>query len=257
MASENGSKINRLLRIWPHGAVAVLRWLQQQGLYQQLVHAYEKSAWIRRIGQGAYVRVGDTIHWTGGLYAMQAQMGLPVHVGGKTALEMQGYAHYLPLGKGVVVALFGTPGTRLPAWFRQYDWGVELRYITTRLFDNAMDAGLTQKDLGAYAVTISTPERAIMEVMYSLPRYASFEEVALLMEGLTTLRHRMLQVLLEQCRSVKVKRLFMYLAEDCNHAWVKKLDVSKVDFGKGKRMIVKGGRFNPKYNITVPIPEPA
>jgi len=257
MASENGSKINRLLRIWPHGAVAVLRWLQQQGIYQQLVHTYEKSAWIRRIGQGAYVRVGDTIHWTGGLYAMQAQMGLPVHVGGKTALEMQGYAHYLPLGKGAVVALFGTSGTRLPAWFQQYDWGVELRYITTRLFDDAMDTGLTQKDMGSYAVTISTPERAIMEVMYGLPRDASFEEAALLMEGLTTLRPRVLQVLLEQCRSVKVKRLFMYLAEDCNYAWVKKLDVSKVDFGKGKRMIVKGGRFNSKYNITVPVTEPA
>ena len=257
MTSENGSKINRLLRIWPHGAVAVLHWLRQQGLYQQLVHAYEKSAWIRRIGQGAYVRVGDTIHWTGGLYAMQAQMGLPVHVGGKTALEMQGYAHYLPLGKGAVVALFGTPGTRLPAWFQQYDWGVELRYITTRLFDDAIDAGLTKKELGSYAVTISTPERAILEVMYGIPRDASFEEGALLMEGLTTLRPRMLQVLLEQCRSVKVKRLFMYLAEDCNHAWVKKLDVSKVDLGKGKRMIVKGGRFNSKYNITVPITEPA
>jgi len=257
MASENGSKINRLLRIWPHGAVAVLRWLQQQGIYQQLVHAYEKSAWIRRIGQGAYVRVGDTIHWTGGLYAMQAQMGLLVHVGGKTALEMQGYAHYLPFGKGAVVALFGTPGTRLPVWFRQYDWGVELRYITTRLFDDAMDAGLTQKDLGSYAVTISTPERAIMEVMYSLPRDASFEEVALLMEGLTTLRPRMLQGLLEQCRSVKVKRLFMYLAEDCHHAWVQKLDVSKVNMGKGKRMLVKGGRFNAKYNITVPSTDPA
>jgi hypothetical protein len=257
MASENGSKINRLLRIWPQGAVAVLRWLQQQGVYQQLVHAYEKSAWIRRIGQGAYVRVGDTIHWTGGLYAMQAQLGLPVHVGGKTALEMQGYAHYLPLGKGEVVALFGTPGTRRPAWFRLYDWGVELRYITTKLFADPMDAGLTQKDLGSYAVTISTPERAIMEVMYGIPRDASFEEAALLMEGLTTLRPRMLQVLLEQCHSVKVKRLFMYLAEDCSHAWVKKLDVSKVDFGKGKRMLVKGGRFNAKYNITVPITDPA
>jgi hypothetical protein len=134
---------------------------------------------------------------------------------------------------------------------------VALRYITTRLFDDAMDAGLTQKDLGSYAVTISTPERAIMEVMYSLPRDASFEEVALLMEGLTTLRPRMLQGLLEQCRSVKVKRLFMYLAEDCHHAWVQKLDVSRVGFGKGKRMLVKGGRFNAKYNITVPLSESA
>ena len=39
--------------------------------------------------------------------------------------------------------------------------------------------------------------------------------------------------------------------------WVKKLDVSRVSFGKGKRMLVKGGRFNAKYNITVPLTEPA
>lgn len=257
MTSEKGSKINRLLRVWPHGAVAVLRWLEKQGVYQQLVHAYEKSAWIRRIGQGAYVRVGDTIHWTGALYAIQTQMGIPVHVGGKTALEMQGYAHYLPLGKSAVVSLFGTPGTRLPTWFRQYNWDVQLRYTTTRLFADAAGAGLTQKDMGTYAITISTPERAILEVLYGLPRHASFEEAALLIEGLTTLRPRMLQELLAQCRSVKVKRLFMYLAEECNHVWVKKLDVSKVNFGKGKRMIVQGGRFDSKYNITVPVTDSA
>ncbi len=38
------------------------------------------------------------------------------------------------------------------------------------------------------------------------------------MEGLTTLRPRLIQSLLEQCRSVKVKRLFTVLAEACNHA---------------------------------------
>lgn len=34
--------------------------------YQQLVHEYE-NGWIRRIGQGAYVRVGGTVEWPGGL----------------------------------------------------------------------------------------------------------------------------------------------------------------------------------------------
>jgi len=43
----------------------------------------------------------------------------------------------------------------------------------------------------------------------------------------------------------------MFLAESHNHAWAKKLDLSKVNFGKGKRMIVKGGRLDAKYNITV------
>lgn len=252
MSSEPRSKLNRLLTTWPQGTVAVSRWLETQGAYQQLVHEYEKSGWIRRIGQGAYVRVGDTVEWTGGLHALQEQMQLPVHVGAKTALQLQGYAHYLPMGKGGAVSLFGSPSTRLPAWFRQYDWGVALRYSATKLFADDPNAGLTNKELAAYAITLSAPERAIMEVLYLVPAEESFEEAGLLMEGLTTLRPRLVQSLLEQCRSVKVKRLFMFLAESHNHAWVKKLDLSKVDFGKGKRMIVKGGRLDVKYNITVP-----
>jgi len=49
----------------------------------------------------------------------------------------------------------------------------------------------------------------------------------------------------------------MLLAENCKHAWVKKVNLSKVDFGKGKRALIKGGRFDSKYNITVPSPETA
>jgi predicted nucleotidyltransferase len=252
MTSEPRSKINRLLRAWPQGTVAVSRWLEAQGAYQQLVHEYEKSGWIQRIGHGAYVRAGDSVEWSGGLHALQAQLKLPVHAGAKTALQMQGYGHFLPMGKGGTVSLFASPGTRLPAWFRQYDWGVALRYTTTTLFADNPNTGLTKKEQGKFDVTVSAPERAIMEVLYLVPVEESFEEAALLMEGLTTLRPRLVQSLLEQCRSVKVKRLFMVLAEACNHAWVRKLDLSKVDFGKGKRMLIQGGQFNPKYNVTVP-----
>jgi hypothetical protein len=179
-------------------------------------------------------------------------MRLPIHAGGKTALQMQGYAHFLPMGKGTVVSLFGPPGAKLPTWFTQYRWEVKVRYTATNLFPEEMDQGLTRKDLVSYAVTVSTPERAVMEVLHAVPGEESYEEAKLLMEGLTTLRPRVVQSLLEQCASVKVKRLFMVIAESCQHAWVKKLDLSKVDFGKGKRMLVRGGRLDPKYNITVP-----
>ncbi len=252
MASETRSKLNRLLQVWPPGTVAVSRWLESQGAYQQLVYEYEKSGWIQRIGQGAYMRPGDTVEWSGGLHALQEQMKLPVHAGAKTALQMQEYAHFLPMGKGGSVSLFGTPGTRLPAWFRQYDWGAELRYTSTKLFADQPDSGLTKKELAAYAVSVSAPERAIMEVLYLVPAEETFEEATLLMEDLTTLRSRLVQSLLEQCRSVKVKRLFMFLAERSNHAWVKNLDLSKVNFGKGKRMLVRGGQFDPRYNVYVP-----
>src|SRR3990172_11898239 len=114
MASGSGSKINQLLKTWPSGTVAVSRWLEKQGAYQQLVHEYEKTSWLRRIGQGAYAKASDKVEWPGGLFALQEQLVLPVHVGAKSALQMQGYAHYLPLGKTATVSLFGHAGTKLP-----------------------------------------------------------------------------------------------------------------------------------------------
>lgn len=252
MASGSSSKINQLLKIWPSGTVAVLPWLEKQGIYQQLVHEYEKTSWVRRVGQGAYARAGDKVDWTGGLYAIQEQLGLPIHAGGKTALHMQGYAHFLPMGKGRTVTLFGLPDVKLPTWFKQYRWGGKVRYTATSLFVADAGQGLTQKEMGFYSVRMSTPERAMMEVLYGVPKKQSYEEAKLLMEGLTTLRPRVVRALLEYCASVKVKRLFMVLAESCRHAWVKRLDLSKVDFGRGKRMLVRGGRFDSKYNITVP-----
>lgn len=51
---------------------------------------------------------------------------------------------------------------------------------------------------------------------------------------------------------MKVKRLFFWLADRHNHSWLKQIDRDTVDLGKGKRMLVKGGRLDPKYLITVP-----
>lgn len=253
MTSEIRTKINKLLKIWPRGTVAVSPWLEGKGAYQQLVHEYEKSGWLERIGQGAFIQADDNVEWPGGLYAIQNQLKLPIHVGGKTVLQLLGYAHFLPLGKGQIVTLFGTPGAKLPHWFKQYDWDVRVQFKTTTLFGGDFASfALSEKNIGNFSIRSSSPERAIMEVLYLVPKSESFEESFLLMEGLTTLRPKQVQELLEKCQSVKVKRLFMLLAEKVGHAWVKKLDLSRVEFGKGNRMLIKGCKVHKKYRISVP-----
>ena len=72
------------------------------------------------------------------------------------------------------------------------------------------------------------------------------------MENPTTLRSEMVQGLLAVCRSIKAKRLFMYTAEKNGHSWVSGIDISRIDLGRGKRMIVPKGSYNAKYLITVP-----
>ena len=49
-----------------------------------------------------------------------------------------------------------------------------------------------------------------------------------------------------------MKRLFLYLAEKAGHQWVSYLDIERIDLGSGKRAIVNGGTYVPKYQITVP-----
>jgi hypothetical protein len=72
------------------------------------------------------------------------------------------------------------------------------------------------------------------------------------MEGLSTLRPNVAQVLLENCRSAKANRLFLWSAETAGHAWFGRLNSTRINLGKGKRQIYKGGQFNQRYQITVP-----
>ena len=95
-------------------------------------------------------------------------------------------------------------------------------------------------------------ERAVLELLDELPKHESFHQVDALMEGMGDLSPRRLQTLLEVCASVKVKRLFLFFADRHRHAWLSRLDMSRIDLGAGKRVLVKGGRLDPHYNITVP-----
>ena len=237
---------------WPACTVAVQPWLSGRGINRKLADAYRKSGWVDRVGHGAYIRAGAAVDWTGCLQAVQVQLGLSVHAGGRTALELQGYAHFLPMGKRHVVFLFGTPKDRLPVWFVKKDWGARVHFTTTNLFRSEKKIGLTSRPTGAFALTVSAPERAIMEVLHLTPQVHSMDAAKLLMEGLTTLRPTLVQTLLKTCRSIKVKRIFLFLADECGHAWARKLDLTRVNLGMGKRVIGKGGRFVSKFNISVP-----
>ena len=91
-----------------------------------------------------------------------------------------------------------------------------------------------------------------MECLYLAPENFDLLECYELMENLNDLRPSLVQELLEACTSIKVKRLFLFMAERHNHSWFKHINLSKIDIGKGKRSLVKGGVYQSKYQITIP-----
>lgn len=251
MRNETKSKINRLISQWPRGTSATASYLNREGFSHDLLTKYKKSGWVQSFGRGAYILNGDKVEWPGALYALQIQLGLNVHPGGKTALELKGYAHYLTSGKREIF-LYGTQGLVLPIWFRGDRLGVKIALIRTNLFPVASELGFSEFKEKGLILKISAPERAAMEMLHLVPGKVGFDEAFLIMENLATLRSEMVQRLLVMCRSIKVRRLFMFMAEKHGHPWVSDLDVSRLDLGKGKRMIVPKGRFDRKYRITVP-----
>jgi len=252
MGSQNDSKINRLLKEWPQATVVTRAKLDKLGISRQLTIKYVLHNWIVRIGTGAFTRSGDQVDWRGGLYALQTQLGLSVHVGARTALELLGFSHFVPLGEQEKVILISDRPEQPPTWFRNHPWKANLEHHCLSLFNRISEAAFTKLDFGGFEIVMSSPERAIMEQMSLARTNDDIEQAHQLMEGLTTLRPSVVWDLLVNCRSIKVRRLFLWSAETSRHAWFGRVDLAEVDLGKGKRQLYKGGRFDPKYQITVP-----
>ncbi len=243
------TKINQLLSSQPSGVVFQANWLTAQGYSHGLQKRYRESRWLESIGQGAMVRVGDQVGYEGAIYALQNQTGSTIHPGGRTALGYLGKAHYLEM-ETKRVNVFGGRGEKLPVWFEKRDWGVRLEYYQTSFLPP--DLGLTKVELKSFSIRVSGAARALMECLYLAPEKQDLIECYELMEGLNNLRPDEVQTLLEKCQSVKVKRLFLYLAEKAGHSWFQYLNLDRIEIGSGKRSIVKGGVFVDKYQITIP-----
>ena len=226
-------------------------YLKTLGISPELLYTYKRSQWIQALGTGAYMLSGDTVDWTGAVYALQTQLSLNVHVGGKTALEMKGYAHYLS-DKLRQVFLFGPSRQKLPAWFRNYPWEPKIVFTGTNLFPKDCKEGFSELHQQEFSIRISSPERAALEMLYHVPGKVGFDEAFLTVENLINLRPAILQPLLEACTNIKVKRLFLYMAEQHNHPWFSQLRTADIELGIGKRVIVEHGILDKHYLITVP-----
>ena len=111
---------------------------------------------------------------------------------------------------------------------------------------------MTEYSVDGLKIQVSSPERAILECLYLTPDRFDIVECYQILEGLVNLRPKILQELLENCNSIKVKRLFIFMAAKANHQWLDFVDQSGIELGNGDRVIVKGGVYISQYKISVP-----
>jgi hypothetical protein len=249
MTTKNETKLKKLLNRHQLGTVSLAAWLEGLGISRDLQKYYCRSGWLESLGTGAFKRPGDTVGWQGGIYALQTQAQFSVHAGAITALTMQGFAHYVRMGLEKIY-LFSGPKTQLPAWFRKHDWGAPIQSVSSSFLPSGI--GLNDYGEKTFSIRISSPERGMLECLYLAPENQDLIECYQVMEGLANLRPKLVQKLLEQCNSIKAKRLFLYMAEKAHHQWLPFVKTTKVDLGSGERSLGKGGVYVSKYQLVLP-----
>jgi len=249
MTTNSDKKLMNLLSSHVPGTVLLASWLEKNGFSRDLQKYYVKSGWLESYGNGAFKRPNEVVQWIGALNSLQRQTELPVHVGGLTSISLQGLSHYIRLEKEPLY-LFSSHYVKLPKWILDQEWSNQIIHVKTKFLPT--DLALFNYSQDGLKIQISSPERAILECLYLTPNRFDMVECYQILEGLSNLRPKVLQELLRNCNSIKVKRLFLFMASKANHQWLDLIDQPSIELGSGDRVIVKGGVYISDFRISIP-----
>jgi hypothetical protein len=250
---EISKKINHLLLDLPKGVVVTSSWLISKGVNYRLQHHHSHSdtALLESIGTGAYVVRGQAgnVKIEGALHALQSQLNSDFHIGALTSLgEVHNIRHFVAVSDEKL-QIFARKNLHIPMWFKK-KFGNGCEVYRTQFLPTTV--GIESVNFRGFDLRVSSVERAVLEAIFlSGNTNISLKEIAQIMEAATNLRPVILRQLLETCSSVRVKRIFLYLAELQKHAWFNFLDLDKIDLGSGKRVISASCRLNKKYSIVI------
>ncbi len=235
MATTTRSKLNTVYTRLPAGSPITSAQLAQMGISADLAVHYARSGWLKRLARGVYTRPGETLSLHPSLLVLERQIA-GLHVGGKTALEWYGVRHYV--SQQAVLHLYGWVTARLPGWFVQH---FPAEYHRKRLFDETPEKmlGVNRFENRDGAPLVSTPERALLELLDEVGVRQPLQEAKEIVEGTYSLRAEVLMDLLKHCTSVKTVRLCLALGRELSLPWAGKLDAAALPKGSARPWISK------------------
>lgn len=263
MTGQRGQKLKRVLDQVPPGFLVDSAWLKDHDIRRSSASDYDRDHWLERVAQGVYRRPYSRTEtdgrrdWKEPVLSAQWLMGYDFHVGGLTALSLEGREHYLGFKKTPDVYVYGDA----PKWLSRLDLDARLQFRRRQLLGTRR-TGVENSDFEPaspkapppweWPFKQSSPERAILEALNELPDQEGFHTLDLIFQGLTNLRPGLLTTLLQACKSVKVKRLFFLFADRHRHRWLAHVNRSAIDLGSGPRALVEDGRYSTKHQLVVP-----
>ena len=211
MGTSGRDLIKRVQTELPRATPLDLATLDAVGVSAKLAAYYVTAGWLQRLGQGVYAFPNEALDPQAAMKHLQTRI-TGLHVGGKSALALQGVRHNLGAAE---LVLWGDVRASLPDWFTKR---FPARYVAAQLFhwpNPALEAKTLITPPGAVAgLHVSVPERALLEMLYDVGTHQGVEEARNLFDGLRNLRKDVLGKLLACCTSVKTVRLFLTWARE-------------------------------------------
>jgi hypothetical protein len=215
------NKIIELYKILSDDIPYFSSYLMELGYSYSLLQKYRKRGWIESLYKSVYVKPGSAISPLGIVYALQKQKNMKIHIGGTTALIFKGISEQIYSIKEMKnFHILASMRIFVPKWIKKYcsKNNLELNFKQLDIFK--FEIGLTSFNYNKMNITISSTEK-----------------------------------LLENCRSIKSKRLFLYLSERYNKEYLQKINKNSIILGNGPRRIINDGSksvYIQKYDIEIP-----
>jgi len=235
MATIGSSKLNALCARLIPGTPLTSEDLAALGISADLAVHYVRAGWLARLARGVFCRPNDTLDLHPSLLLLERRLeGL--HVGGKSALDWHGLRQ--PVLQQPLLHLYGWAAGRLPEWFTAH---FAADYHRKRLFDECPKALLHVEhfDKRSGAPQVSTPERALLELLSDVGVRQPLQEAREFVEIAYNLRVDVLRELLQRCKSVKTVRLCLQLGREEALPWAAKLDPAKLPTGSNRPWVSK------------------
>ena len=247
MNIATSSKINQLLIDSLPGGLLFASWLRKEGYSAQLLKRYRDSGWFESLSRGVMYRKNDNLSALAAVYSYNHQTGNKARIAAHSALELQGFVHYVPMGKPRLMVAFES--STVEDWVKSDRYDMTIVPFHTCIFKNPASQSF---DRNSYTLDISSPEQAFLECLHLVPDYYNYMDLYYIMEQLTSLDPDKVQTALENTSSQRIKRMFLYMAEKAGHYWFDMLDTENFGLTTSKLKLVDNGVYISGYRITVP-----
>lgn len=92
MTEPSRRKLNFLEHTLPDGLLVDARWMTKHGYSTGLRSQYVSAGWLVQPTRGTFKRPLGTLTWQKAVISLQTLLERPLIVGGRTALELQGFS---------------------------------------------------------------------------------------------------------------------------------------------------------------------